>query len=128
LVKVSNGEENMKGQSFIKRMGFALQGLRLALQREISLRTHLSVAAAVLLVLLFMRPAALWWAILALAVGLVLVTELLNSALETLIDRLHPEAHPEIGAAKDMAAGAVLVASVIAIVVGAAFLFSWLGV
>lgn len=117
----------MKGQSFIKRIGFALKGLRLALQREISLRTHLSVAAAVLLVLLFMRPAALWWAILALAVGLVLVTELLNSALETLVDHLHPEAHPEIGAAKDMAAGAVLVASVIAIVVGVAFLFSWLG-
>ena len=118
----------MKGQSFIKRMGFALQGLRLALNREKSLRAHLTVAAAVLLALLFMRPAALWWAILALAIGFVLVAELLNSALETLIDHLHPETHPEIGAAKDMAAGAVLVASVIAVVVGAAFLLSWLGV
>lgn len=118
----------MKGQGFKKRMGFALQGLRLALNREKSLRAHLTVAAAVLLALLFMRPAALWWAILALAIGFVLVAELLNSALETLIDHLHPEAHPEIGAAKDMAAGAVLVASVIAVVVGAAFLFSWLGV
>ena len=118
----------MKGQGFNKRLGFALQGLRLALSREKSLRTHLSVTAAVLLVLLVIRPAALWWAILALAIGLVLVTELLNSALETLIDHLHPEAHPEIGAAKDMAAGAVLVASVIAVVVGAAFVFSWLGV
>ncbi|MEO6016501.1 MAG: diacylglycerol kinase [Polaromonas sp.] len=118
----------MKGQGFTKRMGFALQGLRLALNRERSLRAHLSVAAAVLLVLLFLRPAALWWAILALVVGLVLVTELLNSALETLIDHLHPEAHPEIGAAKDIAAGAVMVASIVAVVVGAAFLFSWLGV
>ena len=117
----------MKGQGFNKRMGFALQGLRLALNRERSLRTHLSVAAAVFLVLLFIRPAALWWAVLALAIGLVLVTELLNSALETLIDHLHPEVHPAIGAAKDMAAGAVLVASVIAVAVGAAFLFSWLG-
>lgn len=118
----------MKGQSFIKRLGFALQGLRLALNRERSLRAHLSVTAVVLLILIVMRPAALWWAILALAIGLVLVTELLNSALETLIDHLHPEAHPEIGAAKDMAAGAVLVASVIAVVVGFAFLLSWLGV
>jgi undecaprenol kinase len=117
----------MKGQGFRKRMRFALQGLRLALKRERSFRTHLSVAAAVLLALLFIRPAAIWWAIVALAVGFVLVTELLNSALETLIDHLHPEAHPEIGAAKDMAAGAVLVTSLIAIGVGAAFLLSWLG-
>lgn len=117
----------MKGQSFSKRMGFALQGLRLALIRERSVQTQLAAAAVVCLALLFIRPAALWWAILALAVGLVLVTELLNSALETLIDHLHPETHPEIGAAKDIAAGAVLVASVIAVVVGAAFLLSWIG-
>lgn len=128
MVELRNGKENMKGQSFIKRLGFALQGLRLALNRERSLRAHLSVTAVVLLVLIVMRPAALWWAILALAIGLVLVTEVLNSALETLIDHLHPEAHPEIGAAKDIAAGAVLVASVIAVVVGSAFLLSWLGV
>ena len=116
----------MKGQPFIRRMGFALHGLRLAVQREGSLRTHLLAAALVLLVLLVTRPAAVWWALLALAVGLVLVAELINSALEALIDHLHPERHPEIGAAKDIAAGAALVASGIAVVVGAAFVVQWL--
>ena len=58
--------------------------------------------------------------------GLVLVAELLNSALETLADHLHPEQHPEVGAAKDIAAGAVLVASAVALVVGLAFLWDWL--
>jgi undecaprenol kinase len=53
----------MKGQGFRKRMRFALQGLRLALKRERSFRTHLSVAAAVLLALLFIRPAAIWSAL-----------------------------------------------------------------
>jgi len=116
----------MKGQGFKNRMRFALNGLRLACSRERSFRTHLSAAGAVILALLFVRPAPFWWALLALAVGLVLVTELLNSALESLVDHLHPEVHPEIGAAKDMASGAVLVASLIAVVVGAACLISQL--
>lgn len=119
--------QGMKGQPFIKRMGFALHGLRLAVQREGSLRTHLLAAATVLVLLLATRPAPLWWALLALAVGLVLVAELVNSALEALIDHLHPERHPEIGAAKDIAAGAALVASGIAVVVGVAFVLDWLG-
>ncbi|HEY6611360.1 MAG TPA: diacylglycerol kinase [Pseudomonas sp.] len=116
----------MKGQPFIKRVGFALHGLRLAVQREGSLRTHLLAAAAVLVLLLATRPEALWWALLALAVGLVLVAELVNSALEALIDHLHPDSHPEIGAAKDIAAGAALVASGVALLVGVAFVLDWL--
>lgn len=116
----------MKGQPFIKRVGFALHGLQLAVRREGSFRLHLLASAAVLLVLLTTRPAPLWWALLTLAVGLVLVAELVNSALEALSDHLHPESHPEIGAAKDIAAGAVLVASGIAVVVGLAFALDWL--
>jgi len=116
--------ERDKGQGFARRAGFALNGIRLAVGRERSMRTHMLAAAAVLAALAVTRPPALWWAILALAVGLVLVAELANSALETLIDRVHPERHPEIGAAKDIAAGAVLVASGIALVVGVAFLFA----
>lgn len=116
----------MKGQPFIKRVGFALHGLRLAVQREGSFRTHLLASATVLVLLLATRPAPLWWALLALAVGLVLVAELVNSALEALIDHLHPERHPEIGAAKDIAAGAALVASSVALVVGVAFAWQWL--
>lgn len=56
-------------------------------------------------------------------IGLVMMAELMNAALETLADRLHPERHPEIGAAKDMAAGAVLAASVAAVLVAVAFIF-----
>lgn len=111
----------MKGQSIFRRIGFALAGLRFALQRESSFRTHLLAAAGVLGALLYTRPSAVWWAIGILAIGLVLVAELINSALETLADRLHPAQHPEIRVAKDMAAGAVLIASVIALAVAALF-------
>ena len=88
----------MKGQPFRRRLGYAVHGLRLAVGREASLRTQLFAAAALLALLLATRPAPLWWAVMALAVGLVLVAELINTALEAVVDRLHPERHPEIGA------------------------------
>lgn len=116
----------MKGQSFRKRFGFALHGLKLAVRRERSLRTQLLAAVAMLTLLTVARASPLWWAIIALTTGLVLIAELLNSALETLIDRIHPAEHPEIGAAKDIAAGAVLVASVASFIVGLAFVLDWL--
>lgn len=113
----------MKGQTFLRRLGFAVDGLRAAFRREHSFRQHLLAAAGVLGVLLVTRPAPLWWAIGAITVGLVLMAELFNSALEALIDHLHPERHPEIRVVKDIAAGAVLVTSLIALAVAVAFLF-----
>ena len=117
----------MKGQTFRRRLGFAMRGLALAVRRERSLRTQLLAAGTVLALLLATRPAAVWWALLLLACALVLVAELLNSALEALVDHLHPERHPAVGAAKDIAAGAVLLASVGAVAVGVAFVLQLLG-
>jgi len=118
----------LKGQSFYKRVGFALCGLKMAARREKSFRTHLVAAAAVLIVLYVTQPGIIWWTIIALTVGFVLVTELLNTAFETLADQLCPEEHSEIGAAKDIAAGAVLVASLIGIIVGLVFILNWIGI
>jgi diacylglycerol kinase len=59
------------------------------------------------------------WAVLWLAMGLVFVSEALNTALEKTLDTLHPEHHVGVGKAKDMAAGATLVASTVALIVGA---------
>lgn len=81
-------------------------------------------AALVLMVLLTVQPAPIWWGLLGLAVGLVMVAELLNSAIEALADHLHPEQHRQIGVAKDLAAAAVLIASMVAAAVGIAFLLS----
>jgi diacylglycerol kinase (ATP) len=112
----------MKGRRFGERLGFAWCGLRLALRRERSLRLHAMAVVALGVALLVLKPSMIWCALLGLAAGLVLVAELLNSALETLADRVHPERHPDIGVAKDIAAGAVLVASVLALGVALAFL------
>ncbi len=58
------------------------------------------------------------WAIHWLAIGLMLVSEGLNTALEKALDTLHPDQHPGVGQSKDMAAGATFCASGIAIIVG----------
>lgn len=113
----------MKGQPFRQRLVFAVRGLYVAFCRERSVRTQVLAAIGVLIVLSITRPAPVWWAIVALAVGLVLMAELFNSALEALTDHLHPDRHPEIRAVKDIAAGAVLVASGVALLVAITFLF-----
>ena len=112
----------MKGQGFLRRFGYARSGIAVAFRRERSMRTHGVAVVAVVIFLSLTGAPAVWWALIGLAVGLVLVAEMANTAIETLADRLHPGQHPEIGVVKDVAAGAVLVATIVAIVVGVAYL------
>ncbi|RJG23682.1 diacylglycerol kinase [Massilia cavernae] len=112
----------MKNQPFHKRLGFALTGIRYAWRGEKSFRVQLVAALSVVLVLIWTQPSMVWWALLLICTGMVLAAELLNTALEAVVDHLHPEIHPAIGLAKDCAAGAVLVLSVTAACVFIAFL------
>lgn len=116
----------MKNRPFRERLGFAFAGITAGWRRERSFRTHVACGALVLLALVLLRPAPVWWAIIALIVGLILAFELFNAALESLIDHIHPDQHPEIGTVKDMAAGAVLVLSAVALLIAAALLVSLL--
>lgn len=58
------------------------------------------------------------WAMLALAIGLVLVAEAINTAIETLCDFVHDKPHPAIKTVKDISAGAVLIAATVSAVTG----------
>lgn len=116
----------MKNQAFLRRLAFALTGIRAAWRTENSFKIEVAAAAAVLGVLLWLEPAPFWWAIATLTIGFVLATEILNTAVEGLADHLHPEQHPAIKAVKDCAAGAVLCASIAALGVAAAFVYDTL--
>ncbi len=59
------------------------------------------------------------WGLLLLSIGFVWTAEAFNTALEALVDRVSPEIHPLTKVAKDVAAGAVLIAAVVSIIVGA---------
>ena len=82
------------------------------------MRIHAAAAAGVVVVGAVLRLPPLSWAVLALAVGLVLTAELLNTALEAVVDLVSPEDHPLAKQAKDVAAAAVLVASLAALAAG----------
>ena len=114
------GVNTQKNLSFLRRLRFALAGLGHALRSERSLRTQAVVFVFVLMALILLRPGALWWAVVLLASGAVLAAELFNTALEALVDHLHPEHHPRIRIVKDCAAAAVLIASLGALAVGVA--------
>ena len=114
----------MKNQSFHKRLLFAMNGIAAAWRTERSFRLQCCAALAVVAVLCWLRPQAIWWAFLLLNCGLVLAAELFNTALEHALDHLSPEQHPAIRIAKDCAAGAVLVLSAMAVAAFVAFLIS----
>jgi undecaprenol kinase len=116
----------MKNQPFARRLSFALAGLAGALRTENSFRFHVLATVGVLAVLLWLRPAPLWWAVVAVTIVVVLAAELINTALEHLADHLHPEQHPRIKMVKDCAAAAVLIATIGALAVAAAFLYEQL--
>lgn len=111
----------MKNKPFHQRLGFAIAGILDTFRSENSFRFHVLAAFAVLAALIFLQPPPRWWAIIALTVMLVLAAELINTALEHLVDHLHPEQHPRIKVVKDCAAGAVLVISIGALCVAVAF-------
>jgi len=111
----------MKNRPFLQRLGFACTGMAGAFRSERSVRVHVLAVAVVLSVLLYVRPAAIWWALMTLAVMFVLAAELINTAVEHLADHLHPQQHARIKVVKDLAAAAVLVASLGALGIAVAF-------
>jgi diacylglycerol kinase (ATP) len=115
----------MKNGSFAARLGYALNGVRVVCRREKSFRMHIGFGLAAIAVAAVLRVSLVWWAIVGLCIALVLATEMVNAALEYLIDRLHPEIHEEIKFAKDAAAGAVLLASIGTASVGAMMVLGW---
>lgn len=110
-----------KGRPFAQRLRFAWNGIAAAAREEASFRWQLAAAAALVVLLALARPGALWTSVLLLLAGLVLAAELFNTALERVIDRLHPEYHPDLEVAKDCAAAAVLVLAATAAIVFLAF-------
>jgi undecaprenol kinase len=117
----------MKNQSFACRVGFAWAGLVAAAKSEASFRTQLVLAALAAVVLVVLRPPWPWIALCLISAAAVLAAELFNTALEHLADRLHPERHPSIQTAKDCAAGAVLLLSLVALLVGTASVAAAIG-
>lgn len=96
----------------------ALAGLVWALRDQASFYVHLSVAAAVIAVAAALRLQAWQWVGLIIAIGGVIAAELFNTAIELLVAIVHPAHDPRVGRVLDVAAAAVLMASLTAVMIG----------
>ncbi|MCW5907889.1 MAG: diacylglycerol kinase family protein [Chitinophagales bacterium] len=103
---------------FFRGFMYAVKGIAVAVREQLNLKVHLLALAIVSVAGLYFQITAIEWAILFLVFGLVLVAEMLNTAIEYLVDFVSPEFHPTAGKIKDVAAGAVLISAIIAGAVG----------
>jgi diacylglycerol kinase (ATP) len=103
----------------LNSFGYALQGIASAFRSEENLRWHVLSAGGAVALGFFLGITRLEWALIIFAIGLVWMAELFNTALEVLVNLVSPGRHPLAGKAKDISAGAVLVAACTAALIGA---------
>jgi diacylglycerol kinase len=96
----------------------AWNGFRYVVKTQRNMQIHLFSALVVIAVGLYLRLEWTRWAVLGLTIGFVLVSEMFNTVAEAALDAATPHYHPLVKVAKDVAAGAVLVTSLIAVIVG----------
>ena len=113
----------MKGEptrpsGFIQSLNCAIEGILWAVKTQRHMLVHLIAAILVMIAALVLRLTLYEFALLCLAITLVLFAELVNTAIEVVVDLVSPDYHPLAQRAKDVAAGAVLLASVAALVLG----------
>jgi diacylglycerol kinase (ATP) len=105
-------------RSRVKSFRYAIAGIGAFIRREHNARIHLVATVGVVIAARVLSVSLLEAVALALVIGLVWVTEMINTCLERMADLISREEHPEIKFIKDLAAGAVLVAAITAVVVG----------
>lgn len=99
-------------------MGYALKGMLLLLRTESSIKIQVVIAVVVTAFGFYFQISTTEWILQLLAIGLVMGVEGLNTAIEKICDYIQPNMDPKIGVIKDISAGAVMIVSVIASIIG----------
>lgn len=102
----------------MRSFGFALEGVSYLIRTQRNAQIELVIGVAVVAVAAWLGVSAIEWALLVLAIALVLALEALNTAIELAVTIASPERHPLAKAAKDVSAAMVLIAVVGSVVVG----------
>lgn len=97
---------------------YALEGIITALKDQPNLKFQLCIALLVLALGYYFSITELEWLVIILVIGFVITFELTNTAIEEIVDSFTDQVHPAAKKAKDVAAGAVLAASLTAVTVG----------
>ena len=107
-----------KSKNVISSFKYAFQGMFSALKTERNLKIHVTIMILVIIAGIVLKISKIEWIICNILFGLVIGGEMLNSAIETVVDIAMPDINPKAKFAKDAAAGAVLIAAIMAAIAG----------
>lgn len=107
-----------KKNPLYKSFGYAFEGIFAGIRKERNMKIHCTAMVLVIIAGAWFKISALQWCICFLLFGLILALELVNTALEAVVDLVTEERKPLAKLAKDTAAGAVLIAAIMAAVIG----------
>ena len=102
----------------LRSLKFAIKGAWLLITTEHSIMVQVFIGISVSILGWILDISSLEWILQIFAIGMVLVAESLNSAIEKLCDFIHPDFHKKIGFIKDISAGGVAFAAISAILIG----------
>ncbi len=105
-------------RKFLASFANAFHGILLLFRSQINARIELGITLVVIVAGLVFGISTIEWIVIILCIALVLSLEGINTAIEIFADKLHPGFDTEIGKAKDVAAGAVLIASMLVAIIG----------
>lgn len=104
--------------AFLRSFYFAFAGLAYLFRTQRNARVHAALGAAACMLAFYVGITRAEWAVLVFTIALVLILEGLNTAIEAAIDLASPTIHPLAKAAKDLAAGMVLIGAIASVAVG----------
>ncbi len=105
---------NDRAKSFV----YAFKGIRIFFATQHNVRIHSVIATIVVISGLILKINITEWCFIVFAIGFVFVAEAINTAIEYLVDFVSPEYNKTAGKIKDIAAGAVLIASIASVIAG----------
>lgn len=111
-------EKPKKEKNFISSFNYAVEGIIYSLMSQNNMRAHYVFAVVVIIGMLFFDLTRVEFALVFVSITLVVTAELINTAIESVVDLVTQEYHPLAKVAKDVSAGAVVVTAVNALVVG----------
>jgi diacylglycerol kinase len=109
---------NLNPSGRLKSFAYAFRGLKIVMTGQKNFRIHISVACIVILAGLYERLTESEWCIIIVTIFLVLALEVVNTALEKLVDFISPGFHEQAAIIKDISAAAVLLAATGAVIIG----------
>lgn len=112
-------KQTRKNKNFREALGHACSGVKIVLLEERNLKIHLMFGTIAVVLALLLQFTKLEWLALILTISLVIILEMINTLIENLVDLVTDgQYHPLAKKAKDIGAGIVLTASVMAVIIG----------